>query len=119
MERYISQGKYGGSSILIARNGHQVYHHAAGLRDLEAGLPFKRYTVVRLYSMTKPVTSVAIMILLERGQFELNTTISTFIPAFTDMQALIPDAECIDQAHLQKPGAALAFYPHQRADLCV
>jgi CubicO group peptidase (beta-lactamase class C family) len=67
MERYISQGKYAGSSILIARNGHQVYHHAAGLRDLEAGLPFEPDTVVRLYSMTKPVTSVAIMMLLERA----------------------------------------------------
>jgi CubicO group peptidase (beta-lactamase class C family) len=70
---------------LIARNGHQVYHHAAGLRDLEAGLPFEPDTVVRLYSMTKPVTSVAIMMLLERGLFVLNTPISAFTPAFLDM----------------------------------
>ena len=109
MELFISQGKYAGSSILVARNGHQVYHHAAGLRYLEAELPFKRYTVVRLYSMTKPVTSVAIMILLERGQFELNTTISTFISAFTDMQALIPDAECIDQARPSKRRRCISF----------
>ena len=97
MERYISQGKYAGSSILIAWNGHQVYHHAAGLRNLEAGLPFERDTVVRLYSMTKPVTSVAIMMLLERGLFALNTPISAFVLAFTDMQALISGAERIDQ----------------------
>ena len=47
MERYIAQGKFPKSSILIARTGHEVYHHAARLQDLEAELPFERDTVVR------------------------------------------------------------------------
>ena len=87
MARYVAQGKYAGSSVLIKRGGQEVYHHAAGLRD----------TVVRIYSMTKPVTAVAVMMLLEQGFFSLDAPVSEFIPAFGDMQALIPNAERIDQ----------------------
>jgi len=97
MARYVAQGKYAGSSVLIKRGGQEVYHHAAGLRDIEAGLPFQRDTVVRIYSMTKPVTAVAVMMLLEQGFFSLDAPVSEFIPAFGDMQALIPNAERIDQ----------------------
>ena len=97
MARYVAQGKYAGSSVLIARGGHEVYHHATGLRDIETGLPFERDTIVRIYSMTKPVTAVAVMMLFEQGFFSLDTPVSEFIPAFRDMQALIPGAERIDQ----------------------
>ena len=97
MARYVAQGKYAGSSVLIARGGHEVYHHATGLRDIETGLPFERDTIVRIYSMTKPVTAVAVMMLFEQGLFSLDAPVSEFIPAFRDMQALIPGAERIDQ----------------------
>ena len=97
MARYVAQGKYAGSSVLIKRGGQEVYHHAAGLRDIEAALPFQRDTVARIYSLTKPVTAVAVMMLLEQGFFSLDAPVSEFIPAFGDMQALIPNAERIDQ----------------------
>ena len=97
MARYVAQGKYAGSSVLIARGGHEVYHHATGLRDIETGLPFERDTIVRIYSMTKPVTAVAVMMLFEQGLFSLDAPVSEFIPAFRDMQALSPGAERIDQ----------------------
>ena len=71
MARYVAQGKYAGSSVLIARGGHEVYHHATGLRDIETGLPFERDTIVRIYSMTKPVTAVAVMMRFEQGFFLL------------------------------------------------
>ena len=90
MARYVAQGKYAGSSVLIKRGGQEVYHHAAGL-------PFQRDTVVRIYSMTKPVTAVAVMMLLKQGFFSLDAPVSEFIPAFGDMQALLPNAERIDQ----------------------
>ena len=67
MARYVAQGKYAGSSMLIARGGHEVYHHATGLRDIETVLPFERDTVVRIYSMTKPVTAMAVMTLFCGG----------------------------------------------------
>ena len=49
MARYVAQGKYAGSSVLIKRGEQEVFHHAAGLRDIEAGLPLQRDTVVRIY----------------------------------------------------------------------
>lgn len=97
MQGYVDAQKFAGSSLLIRQEGEEAFFHAAGLRDREAGLPFGRDTVVRLYSMTKPVTSVALMMLAEKGLFHLNTPVSEFIPAFTDMRALLPGATRIDQ----------------------
>ncbi|OED47646.1 serine hydrolase [Rhodobacteraceae bacterium (ex Bugula neritina AB1)] len=96
-QRYVNERKYPGSSLLIQRGGAEVFFHAAGLRNVEEALPFTRSTLVRLYSMTKPVTSVAAMILLERGCFHLDAPVSDFIPEFNDMQALVPGAKTIDQ----------------------
>ncbi len=92
MDRYVEARKYPGCSILIARNGAEVYHHACGLRDIARNKPFTRDTAVRIYSMTKPVTSVAIMMLAERGLFHLDIPVSEFIPAFQNMTCLLPGA---------------------------
>ncbi|MGD9865637.1 MAG: serine hydrolase domain-containing protein, partial [Pseudodonghicola sp.] len=79
MDRYVEERKYPGSSVLIARGGAEVYFNATGARNVEAGLPFARDTLVRIYSMTKPVTSVALMMLAERGLFHLDAPVSEFI----------------------------------------
>ena len=97
MDRYVDERKFAGSSVLIARGGEEVWFNATGERSVEAALPFERDTMVRLYSMTKPVTSVAIMMLAELGLFHLDAPVSEFIPAFRDMQALVPGATRIDQ----------------------
>lgn len=97
MQSYVDARKFAGSSLLIARGGDEVFFHAAGQRNREKNLPFERDTVVRLYSMTKPVTTVALMMLAERGLFHLDAPVSDFIPGFNDMQALVPGAEHIDQ----------------------
>nr|WP_323778559.1 serine hydrolase domain-containing protein [Amylibacter sp.] len=97
MDRYVNDRKYAGSSLLIARGGQEVYFNATGARDLDAGLPFERDTLARIYSMTKPITSVAIMMLAEQGLFHLDAPVSDFIPAFSDCSALIKDATSIDQ----------------------
>lgn len=97
MGGYVSGRKYPDASVLIARNGHEVFYSDTGLRDIDAGQPFTRDTVARIYSMTKPITSVAVMMLAERGLFHLDAPISEFIPAFSDMVAFVPGAERIDQ----------------------
>ncbi|MCV2889980.1 serine hydrolase domain-containing protein [Ruegeria aquimaris] len=97
MQRYVDQRKYAGSSVLISQSGEEVYFHAAGLRSVENSLPFQRDTIARIYSMTKPVTSLAVMMLAERGLFHLDAPVSQFIPSFSDMRALVPGAERIDQ----------------------
>jgi len=97
MQRYVDERKYPGSSVLVYRGGQEIYANAVGKRDIAADLPFERETLARIYSMTKPITSVAIMMLVERGLFHLEAPVSDFIPAFADMQALIPGADKIDQ----------------------
>ncbi len=107
MERYVEARKYAGSSILICEGGTERYFHACGQRSIENDLPWERDTVARIYSMTKPVTSLAIMKLAEGGLFHLDAPVSQFIPAFSDMQALIPGAQRIDQT---EPAAPLTLH---------
>ena len=97
MQRYVEQGRYPGSSILIKRGGSEAFYSECGQRNLEAGLPWSRDTLVRIFSMTKPVTSVALMTLVERGLLVLDAPVSDFIPEFNNMQALVQGAERIDQ----------------------
>ncbi len=97
MDSYVQSRKFAGSSLLLARGGEEVFFHKTGLRDIASQAPFERDTVARIYSMTKPVTSVAIMMLAERGLFHLDAPVSNFIPAFTNMQALVEGATSIDQ----------------------
>jgi CubicO group peptidase (beta-lactamase class C family) len=96
-QRYVDERKYAGSSVLIHRHGNEAFFNAVGLRNIEENLPFTRDTSVRIYSMTKPITSVAIMMLAEKGLFHLDAPVSTFIPGFADMEALVPGAERIEQ----------------------
>ncbi|MBC6443652.1 MAG: beta-lactamase family protein [Rhodobacteraceae bacterium] len=92
MQGYVDTRKFAGCSVLIAQDGQEVWYGQAGLRRVEEGTPWSRDTVVRIYSMTKPVTTVALMMLVERGLTHLDAPVSEFIPAFAAMQALVPDA---------------------------
>ena len=69
---------------MVSRRGQVVHSSTYGLRDVDAGLPFEADTVVRMFSMTKPITSVAAMMLYEEGAFSLKEPISRFIPEFAD-----------------------------------
>ncbi|MCB4454092.1 serine hydrolase domain-containing protein [Leisingera sp. McT4-56] len=102
-QRYVAERKYAGSALLIRRGGEEIYFGAEGLRNIEENLPFTRDTLVRLYSMTKPVTSVAILMLLERGLFHLDAPLSDFLPEFNNMRALVPGATAIDQTEACPP----------------
>ena len=88
MQSYVDRRRFPGCSTLIAQGGQEVYFHATGQRDMHARLPFERDTLARIYSMTKPVTSVALMMLAEKGLFHLDAPVSDFIPAFADMHCL-------------------------------
>ena len=65
MQRYIEPGKIAGAQVQVVRHGDVAYHRSFGLRDKERGTPWTDDTIVRLYSMTKPITSVALMMLYE------------------------------------------------------
>ncbi|HET6793929.1 MAG TPA: serine hydrolase domain-containing protein [Acidimicrobiales bacterium] len=82
--RYVDDGRLPGWSLLVSRRGRVAHVSHRGRRDMEAGLPVGGDTLFRIYSMTKPVTSVAAMMLYEQGAFELKDPVSRFIPSFAD-----------------------------------
>lgn len=85
-------GRYTGSSVLILRDGEEAYFTADGLAAPERGMPYARDTIVRIYSMTKLVTSALFMMLVERGQVVLDAPVSDYLPLFGEMRALRPGA---------------------------
>ena len=84
--RYVDDGRLPGWLILVTRRGQIVHLSTYGQRDVEAGLPVELDTLFRIYSMTKPVASVAAMMLYEEGAFELKDPVSRFVPSFEDMR---------------------------------
>lgn len=83
-QRYVDDGLLPGWLIAIARRGQIAHLSTYGQRDLESGRPVELDTLWRIFSMTKPITSVAAMMLYEEGAFELKDPVSRFIPAFAD-----------------------------------
>ncbi|MGB3808953.1 MAG: serine hydrolase domain-containing protein [Parvibaculum sp.] len=86
MKSYLDQGKLAGVSTLISRHGQIAHFETIGHRDREAGTPLERDTIFRIYSMTKPITSLALMMLHEEGRFQLNHPVSRYIPEFKKLK---------------------------------
>ena len=84
MQNYIDEGKVAGFITLIYRRGHIAHFEKFGLKDDIHPMEFN--TIFRIYSMTKPITSVAIMMLYEEGYFQLDDPVSHFITEFKDMK---------------------------------
>nr|BBJ03013.1 serine hydrolase [Marinobacter nauticus] len=85
-QNYIQPGKLPGFTALVARLGKIVWTEARGLRDIERNLPMERDTVFRIYSMTKPITSIAMMQLYEQGKFLLNDPVHKYIPSWRNLR---------------------------------
>ncbi|GAC1346332.1 MAG: serine hydrolase domain-containing protein [Acetobacteraceae bacterium] len=86
MRRWVASGRLAGMSVLISRHGRVAYEECVGSADLERGLAMSPETIVRIYSMTKPLTSAAIMMLYEEGRFQLDDPIAAVLPAFREMR---------------------------------
>jgi CubicO group peptidase (beta-lactamase class C family) len=89
--RYIEPGKIAGAQVAIVRGGVVGYFENFGHRDRERQLPVADDTIWRLYSMTKPITGVAIMTLYERGHFQLGDAVDRWIPEWKNMTVTEPD----------------------------
>ncbi len=109
MNRYVESGKLAGTQTLVARHGKPVYFNSVGNLDQENNIPWADNTIARFYSMTKPVTSVALMMLYERGLFHLDDPVEEFIPSFANMRRLRPQARDIDDT---EPVATLPTVHH-------
>lgn len=85
LDSFVEAGAVVGVSALIYEDGDEVYFGAFGMADEEAGLPMSRDTIVQIFSMTKPITGVALMQLQERGLFELDDDVAKVIPSFGNL----------------------------------
>ena len=86
-QQYVDDGRLAGWQVAVARSGRLVHTSTAGHRDRDGDIKWRDDTLVRLFSMTKPITSVAAMMLYEEGAFELKDLVSRFIPSFADARA--------------------------------
>ena len=84
--RYLDRKKIAGTLTLVARRGEVAYLEPLGMRDLERGKPMTEDTLFRIYSMTKPITSVALMMLFEEGHFQLTDPVHRFIPEWRELR---------------------------------
>jgi CubicO group peptidase (beta-lactamase class C family) len=82
MKESIDKNVIAGGNLLVIKDGREILYHEDGMADIEAGLPIKRDTMFRLYSMSKPVTAAAVMILLERGEIDLYEPVSKYLDGF-------------------------------------
>jgi CubicO group peptidase (beta-lactamase class C family) len=83
--RYIDAGRFPGTQLLVYRRGHVVHNAVQGFADIERKVPVQDDTIFRIYSMTKPVTSVAFMMLLEEGRVALDEPVHRYIPEWKNL----------------------------------
>jgi CubicO group peptidase (beta-lactamase class C family) len=86
---YLEPGKIAGCQVLVARRGQLAYRVTLGAMDLERQRPMRDDALFRIYSMTKPITSIALMQLFEQGRFQLYEPIASVIPAFRDLTVYV------------------------------
>jgi len=91
MQNHVDEGRLPGVMTMISHKGNIVYWNALGMRDIESEDPLERDDIFRIYSMTKPITSTAIMMLVEKGKISLDDSVSKFIPAFENLEVLAED----------------------------
>ncbi len=95
MQQYVDERKIAGSINLVARRGQIVYLEKFGNQDVASKTPMALDTIFRMYSMTKPVTSLAFMMLYEQGEFQLTDPLSKFIPEFANPRVIAPNGRLV------------------------
>lgn len=107
MDNYITPGKISGCQVMVSRRGVPAYFKSFGQMDIERNKPVQDDTIFRIYSMTKPITSVALMMLFEEGRFQLNDPVSRFIPAFKGQQVWVSGDG--DEIKTREPAAPMTM----------
>jgi CubicO group peptidase (beta-lactamase class C family) len=98
LQRYINSNKTAGAVALLARHGRVAYSATVGYQDRASRRPMTERTLFRIYSMTKPVTAVAVMQLWEQGRFKLDDPVSAYLPEFSRVVVREPDGSTRDPA---------------------
>ncbi len=93
IQKAVNEKKIAGGSALIARHGKVVHFSVAGMQDINAKKPITESTIFRIASMSKPITSVAVMALVEDGKIKVTDSLSKYVPEFKDMKVLVPSKD--------------------------
>jgi len=91
LTQFVAEKKIAGAVAAVARRGKLGYLEAVGVQDLETRAPMTERSLFRIYSMTKPVTAVAVMMLFEAGRFSLADPVSKYLPEFKEVRVVSPD----------------------------
>ncbi|MDE5680266.1 MAG: beta-lactamase family protein, partial [Lachnospiraceae bacterium] len=87
----IEKGNIVGANLLFMQHGRELHFSSHGYADREAGVPMSRDTIFRMFSMTKPITAVAVLMLAERGKLDLWDRVSMYIPEFAHIKVMQED----------------------------
>ena len=90
IQQYVDSNAVAGAVTLIARKGRQAHVGTFGMADRDSNIPMNPNTIFRIASMTKPITSVAVMMLYEEGHFKLNDPVGMYLPELASLDVLTP-----------------------------
>lgn len=126
MQGYVDRSELAGIVTLLARRGQVVHQGCYGLTNLATGQPMQPDTIMRIYSMSKPVTAVAVLMLYEEGRFQLDDPVARFIPGFAETPVciggtverphLVPQERPMTIRHLLMHTSGLT-YPNPQGDI--
>ena len=114
MDRLVADGELVGMTAMIARRGQVVFEHATGVLDMETGAPMRLDSLLRVYSMTKPITSAGAMMLVEEGKLDLDEPVTRFLPEWKDQTAhegdeIVPVDPPVTAKHLLQHTSGLSY----------
>ena len=104
---YLASRKIAGCQVTVARHGHIAYSRSFGMMDIERGKPMADDTIFRIYSMTKPIVSVALMTLYEQGYFQLNDPVSRYVPSWKNHRVWVSGSG--ETMETEKPTRPVTF----------
>ena len=104
LQRYVDDGKFAGMLAVVACHGKIAYLREFGMMDVETQEPMRADAIFRIYSMSKPITSVALMMLYEQGGFQLNDPVASYIPAFAQTKVFVREtSDGMEVADQERP----------------
>jgi CubicO group peptidase (beta-lactamase class C family) len=104
MRGYVEAKAMPGAITLVARHGQVAYCECVGVMDVKTGVPLREDAIFRIFSMTKPITCVALMMLFEEGKLQLSDPVHKYLPGFEDMRVFVGASENgVETAALERP----------------